>query len=84
MFTDTRSCLRTFTECICMCVCVCVCLYVCVREAVFSSHLDSLNGSVDINLFSWMAIAIRMEITLYHPGDQRRINATCPTKMMCV
>lgn len=30
---------------------------VCVREVVFSSHLDSLNGSVDINLFSWMAIA---------------------------
>lgn len=24
---------------------------------MFSSHLDSLNGSVDINLFSWMAIA---------------------------
>lgn len=54
-----------------MCVCVC--------EAVFSSHLDSLNGSVDINLFSWMAIAMHSDgISLYRPGDQRQINAALP------
>ncbi len=43
MFSDTHLCLRSLSEC--------VCVY------VFSSHLDSLNGSVDINLFSWMALA---------------------------
>lgn len=37
------------------------------------SHLDSLNGSVEINLFSWTAIGRHSN----HPADQRQINATC-------
>jgi len=40
------------------CVCVCVC------EAVFSSHLDSLNGSV-FYLFSWIEIAKHSDANPY-------------------
>lgn len=49
MFSDNH--LRVCSLSVCMCV----------REVVFSSHLDSLNGSVDINLFSWMAIARHLD-----------------------
>lgn len=41
------------------------------------SHLDSLNGSVDINLFSWMAIA-------RHSDGIRSLSSWESMKMMCV
>lgn len=55
MFSDAHLCLRVLSECVRACECLSV------GGVVFSSHLDSLNGSVDINLFSWMAIVRRWE-----------------------
>lgn len=64
---------------------VCVFLGECVSvRAVISSHLESLNGSVDNNLFSWMAIAKRSDENHSLSSRRSKPNKHCHTWAMCV
>lgn len=95
MFSDAHLCLCTLSECVCLCTvgaCICVCVSVCVLCVLvdgwglcFSSHLDTLNGSVDINLFSWTAIVRHWdgELALYHPSWESMETMCITVSVVC-